>query len=76
MSAMAKNDPILIRLGDNLREKRTKLGISQEELAERCDLDRTYVSLVERGRRNPSFTNLRKLATGLESTVTELTRGL
>ncbi len=38
-----------------LKEHRLKLNLSQEELAYRCNLDRTYISLLERGKRNPTL---------------------
>lgn len=63
-------------LGDKVRKLRTNLGFSQEELAERCDFDRTYISLIERGLRNPSFSNLCRLAEGLGVSVSELTKGI
>jgi len=53
-------------LGKKIREQRLKKKLSQEQLAERAMLDRTYISLVERGRRNPSYLNLLKIARGLE----------
>ena len=68
-------DP-LKALGDKVRALRTKLDLSQEALAERCDFDRTYISLIERGQRNPSFTNLIRLAEGLELPVSDLTKGI
>lgn len=68
-------DP-LAALGEEVRALRTKLDLSQEALAERCDFDRTYISLVERGQRNPSFTNLIRLAEGLEVSVSDLTKGI
>lgn len=40
-------------IGDALRAKREKLGISQEELAERAGVDRTYISILERGLKKP-----------------------
>ncbi len=49
------------------------LRLSQEELAERCGFDRTYISMLERGKRNPSLLNLLKLARGLETSVSQLT---
>lgn len=66
-------DP-LTALGNKVRDLRTKLDLSQEALAERCDFDRTYISLIERGQRNPSFTNLIRLATGLGLSVSDLTK--
>ncbi len=63
-------------LGKLLRERRQALGISQEELSSRSGLDRTYISGVERGVRNPSLTALIKVATGLGVSVSGLLDGL
>jgi transcriptional regulator with XRE-family HTH domain len=46
---------ILVQFGRRLQEVRTDRGMSQEKLAESAHLDRTYISLLERGKRNPSF---------------------
>jgi transcriptional regulator with XRE-family HTH domain len=53
-------------LGQNVRLFRTRLGISQEELAFRSDLHRTYVSGVERGIRNPTVVIVGRLAKALQ----------
>jgi transcriptional regulator with XRE-family HTH domain len=66
----------LSKLGERVRALRTKLDLTQEALAERCDFDRTYISLIERGQRNLSFTNLIRLAEGLEVSVSVLTNGI
>lgn len=63
---------ILKALGHLVKKHRTNLGISQEELGFRANLDRTYISGIERGIRNPSLTALVSLAHGLEITVSEL----
>ncbi len=52
--------------GTAVREKRAELGISQEELANRAGLHRTYISDIERGARNPSLESIAKLARALE----------
>ena len=65
----------LQKLGERVRIFRAEVGLSQEKLAAQCGFDRTYISLVERGQRNPSFTNLIKLAHGLGTTLSQLTSG-
>jgi CheY-like chemotaxis protein len=59
-------------LGNAIKEQRNALGISQEELAARAGLHRTYVSEVERGERNPSIASIDKLAQALEVSFTSL----
>lgn len=58
--------------GQALRQLRTERGISQERLAQLANLDRTYVSGIERGERNPSLANILKLAAALGVNVSEL----
>ena len=67
---------ILRALGQLVKQRRTALGISQEELGLRANLDRTYISGVERGVRNPSVTALVSLASGLGITVSDLLENL
>jgi transcriptional regulator with XRE-family HTH domain len=66
----------LVLLGLRIRDYRKNLGISQEEFADLCGFDRTYVSLVERGKRNMSFSNLTRIASGLGVSVSKLTEGI
>lgn len=54
--------------GKVLREMREANKVSQEKLAEYCDLDRTYISLLERGKRQPTITTIFKLAKALNTT--------
>lgn len=63
---------VMVRFGVRLREVRTKVGVSQEKLADMAKLHRTYVSAVERGRCNISLVNIEKLAAALEVTMREL----
>jgi CheY-like chemotaxis protein len=58
--------------GTTVRSKRCEKGLSQEELADRAGLHRTYVSDVERGARNPSLQSIEKLAVALEMSVSAL----
>ena len=62
---------IKIVVGKRVKELRSKLGISQEELADLAELDRTYITRVECGRRNISIVNIEKLATALKVTLKE-----
>ncbi len=59
-------------LGRAIRERRHELGLSQEALGDATDLDRTYISGIERGERNPAFTSISKLALALEARPAEL----
>ncbi len=60
------------QFGERLRMCRKKLGISQEELADSCGLDRTYIGGVERGERNVSLLNIHKIALALRLSLSEL----
>jgi DNA-binding XRE family transcriptional regulator len=61
-------------LGDVIRAERIALGLSQEELAERCQLHRTYIGSVERGERNISIQNVVRIANALNTRVWMLIR--
>lgn len=60
------------RFGLGIKQRRVELGISQEELAFRSGLHRTYISDIERGSRNPSLENIEKLAKALEISISTL----
>ena len=62
-------------LGMAIKTQRASLGISQEELAHRAGLHRTYVSDLERGARNPSIESIEKLAGALQVSVSNLFEG-
>jgi transcriptional regulator with XRE-family HTH domain len=64
------------RFAANLRSMRTKAGVSQEELARRCGLHRTEVSLLERAGREPRLGTIIKLASSLETTTEVLCAGI
>lgn len=62
----------LVQLGDNIRLRRIKMGISQEELAFKVGIDRSYLGGIERGERNISILTLVKLAIGLNCKTADL----
>ena len=62
----------LQNLANNIKARRNELKISQEQLADKCGFDRTYISLLERAKRNPSFLNLKKLSSGLDISLIDL----
>lgn len=61
------------KLGKRIRDLRKELDYTQEKLGELTGLDRTYISGIERGLRNPSLKNLEKLSKALQVKVSELT---
>lgn len=67
---------ILLALGKLIQRKRKARQLSQEQLGFLSNLDRTYISGVERGIRNPSLTAIVSLASGLDITVSELLENL
>ena len=73
---MGKEMDILTRFGKMVREKRLALGLSQEAFADKCHLDRTYISGIERGKRNVSLRNIEVIADALGTSISELTVGL
>jgi transcriptional regulator with XRE-family HTH domain len=62
---------ILTRYGQAVRKIRLERGISQEELADRCGLHRTYISDIELGKRNLSLENIERIAISLNKTLPE-----
>ena len=62
-------DETLIQLGNRIRKIRLEQKLTQAELAERCSCNRNYISMLERGERNPSYKSLVMIARGLEVKV-------
>ena len=62
---------ILTRYGQAVLKIRLERGISQEELADRCGLHRTYISDIELGKRNLSLENIERIAISLNKTLPE-----
>lgn len=69
---MKNTSSIQAQFGAHLKKLRLQSGLSQEAFADKCGLDRTYVSGIERGVRNPTLEVLSILAQGLELTLAEL----
>lgn len=69
-------EDVRVRFGRVLRARRRKVGLSQEEFADLCGLDRTYVGGIERGERNLGLVNIEKLARVLKISLSELFRGV
>lgn len=74
---MPKNKaPELVRFGENARKLREQRSWTQEQLAEKADLDQTFISGIERGTRNPTIITVTKLAKALKTSVSGLCEGI
>jgi transcriptional regulator with XRE-family HTH domain len=69
-------EDIRFRFGKTLRARRQRPGFSQEEFADLCGLDRTYVGGIERVERNVALVNIEKIAKALKLTLSELFHGV
>lgn len=74
--ARRDHDDLLSLFGSTVRERRTKLGWSQQRLAEESGMHFTYVGSIERGERNVSLVNIVRLAQALNTDPGNLVRGL
>ena len=63
---------ILLSFGEKVREIRKDKGLSQEELAHKADLHRTYIGMIERAEKNITLLNIEKIANALEVNIKEL----
>ena len=69
---MESKSNILKKFGERVRKLRKELGISQEELADRSGLHRTYIGMIERAEKNITLLNVEKIAKGLGVSIEEL----
>lgn len=69
-------EDIRAKFGKAIRQRRHKLGISQEAFADLCGLDRTYLGGIERGERNVALVNIEKIPRALRISLNELFRGV
>jgi len=63
---------ILIKFGKKVREERLKRGLSQEQLAEKANVHRTYIGMVERAEKNITLENIEKIANALNINISVL----
>ncbi len=73
---MTAKEKILTIFGNRVREERLKLDISQEELAARAGLHRTYIGMIERAEKNITLINMNKIAKALDLSLTDLVKEL
>lgn len=66
------NKKLLSQFGEKIRKGRKKLGLSQEKLAFKADLHRTYIGMIERGEKNITLTNIGKIAKALNIEIKDL----
>ena len=69
---MSHRHQTLTRFGLNVRRRREAIGLSQEALAEKADLDRTYISGIESGTRNPTILSAARVAAALKMSLAQL----
>jgi transcriptional regulator with XRE-family HTH domain len=62
---------ILQKFGQRVREERNKLGLSQEELASRADVHRTYIGMIERAEKNITLENIEKICKALNLSLSK-----
>jgi len=69
---MAKKKSALMKFGNAVRESRKAVAISQEELADRTEIHRTYIGGIERGERNPTLLMISRIAKALGVSASHL----
>ncbi|MEQ9265042.1 MAG: helix-turn-helix transcriptional regulator [Balneolaceae bacterium] len=69
---MKKVDGLNIAIGRTVKELREQAGLTQEELAAKCETSSVYISEIERGIKNPSSATLMQLALSLEMKMSDL----
>ena len=72
---MNSKEKILIQFGENIRKTRKEKGLSQEQLAFKADLHRTYIGMIERAEKNITLLNIEKIAKALDINIIELFYG-
>jgi DNA-binding XRE family transcriptional regulator len=70
--ALQLKKEILVKFGEKVRDSRKEKGLSQEQLAFKADLHRTYIGMIERAEKNISLTNIYKIASALGVSLADL----
>lgn len=74
MTIKPHNCPLIAVFAENVRRRRLELGLSQEALAERAGVHRTYIGMIERSEKNITLHNIWRFANALEMAAHELLR--
>ena len=70
LSIMKKD--VLVKFGKKVKEQRLKMGLSQEKLAARAKVHRTYIGMIERAEKNITLENINKIATALNMELSDM----
>jgi len=68
---MISDSDILKKFGDKVRDIRKQLNLSQEELADKAGVHRTYIGMIERAEKNITLLNIEKIAIALEMNISD-----
>jgi transcriptional regulator with XRE-family HTH domain len=69
--AMQSKTDVLIKFGERVRDLRKERGLSQEQLAFKADLHRTYIGMIERAEKNITLINIEKIANALDVPISD-----
>jgi transcriptional regulator with XRE-family HTH domain len=69
---MPKKTDLLLKFGERIRDLRKQKSISQEDLAFKAGVHRTYIGMIERGKKNITLENINKLAIALDISIADL----
>lgn len=67
-----QKEPILVLFGRNVQNHRRALGMSQEQLADRAGVHRTYIGMIERAEKNITLCNIERIANALDLSISDL----
>lgn len=73
---MSMKKEILVKFGNRIRDERLKQGLSQEKLASRAGVHRTYIGMIERAEKNITLENIEKIAKALNLSIFDIFKGV